>query len=397
MRTITATITLLLATSLTAQDAKPTLVTKPDAANTNSANLVLLPVVVRDKKSEIVKDLTLADFSLKAGGRTLDKSEPQPLTFFSNATDLPLTLGLIVDASASQRKTLDDEKSASQAFLTTILQPAEAKRAADQAFVVQFAKPIELLQDITADPARLQKAITELGTEDPNFHTTQEPDTTDSEGRRIRHSGTSLYDALFLSADEITSKQPGRKVLIVFTDGVDVGSKNSLTDTIESIQTANTIVYAIFLRGSQRFEQPTSTDHAPRTSGSGYPGGYPGGGYPGGGYPNGGGNNPNSGGGNNPSNVPGANRKPSIDGKQVLDRICNETGGRAFEVSKHQSIEDIYKQIAEELRAQYWLGFAPTGIATRYGYHQIDLSFTKPELAKLQLQTRDGFYGGDNK
>jgi VWFA-related protein len=398
MRTLTATITLLLATALTAQDAKPTLVTKPDAATTTSANLVLLPVIVRDKKGEFVKDLTLTDFSLKAGGRTLDKAEQQPLTFFSHATDLPLTLGLIVDASASQHKSLDDEKSASQAFLTTILQSAAAKRPADQAFIVQFAKPIELLQDVTSDSARLQKAITELGTEDTNFHTTTEPDTTDSEGRRVQHTGTSLYDALFLSADEITSKLTGRKVLIVLTDGVDVGSKNSLTDTVESIQTANTTVYAIFLRGAQRFQQPTSTDHTPRTSGGGYPGGYPGGGYPGGGgYPNGGGNNPNTGGGNNPNNVPGGNRKPSVDGKQVLDRICNETGGHAFEVSKHQTIDDIYKQIAEELRAQYWLGFVPTGIATRYGYHQFDLSFTKPDLAKLQLQTRDGFYGGDSK
>jgi VWFA-related protein len=401
MRTLTATLTLFLATALPAQDAKPTLVTKPDTSvSTSSANLILLPVVVRDRKGELVKDLTLADFSLKAGGRTLDKSEPQPVTFFSHATDLPLTLGLIVDASASQRKSLDDEKSASQVFLTSILQPAAAKRAADQAFVVQFAKPIELLQDLTADPVRLQKAITELGTEDPNFHTTTEPDTTDSEGRRVQHTGTSLYDSLFLSADEITTKLTGRKVLIVFTDGVDVGSKNSLTDTIESIQTANTTVYAIFLRGAQRFQQPTPTDHTPRTSGSGYPGGgggYPGGGYPGGGYPRGGGNNPNSSGGNNPNNVPGGNRKPSVDGKQVLDRICNETGGHAFEVSKHQTIDDIYKQIAEELRAQYWLGFTPTGIATRYGYHQFDLSFTKPEFAKLQIQTRDGFYGGDNK
>jgi VWFA-related protein len=394
MRTLTATFTLFLATALAAQDAKPTLVTKP--ADTAAANLVLLPVLVRDRKGDPVKDLTLADFSLKAGGRTLDKSEPQPVTFFSHAADLPLTLGLIVDASASQRKSLDDEKSASQAFLTTILQPADAKRAADQAFIVQFAKPIELLQDVTADPERLKKAVNALGTEDTNFHTTQEPDTTDSEGRRVQHSGTSLYDSLFLSADEITSRLTGRKVLLVFTDGVDVGSKESLTDTIESIQTANTIVYAVFLRGSQRFQPSTPTDHTPRTSGGGYPGGYPGS-YPGGGYPGGGGNNPNSTGGSNPNNVPGGNRKPSVDGKEVLDRICEETGGHAFEVSKHQTIDDILKQISEELQTQYWLGFLPTGIASRYGYHQLDLSFTKPDLAKLQIQTRDGFYGGDSK
>ena len=83
-------------------------------------------------------------------------------------------------------------------------------------------------------------------------------------------------------------------------------------------------------------------------------GGYPGGGYPGGGggYPQGGGQNPRQG---------GDDHQPYVDGKKTLERICGETGGRVFEVGKKQSIDDIYKQIGEELRAQYRVGFIADG------------------------------------
>jgi VWFA-related protein len=361
-------------------------------------NPVVLQVVVRDKKGALVGGLTKDDFTLSV------REKPQTIKSFDPDGDAPLTVGLVVDVNRALREKLpdllDDDRKASQVFLEAMLKPAAGTRPADSAFVVQFAKQIELLQDVTGDKPKLQKALQELGTESPSFKTKSDPDTTDSEGRKVRGGGTSLYDAVFLSGDELTSKLKGRKVLVMLTDGVDVGSKETLTDVIETVQEANTIVYAIYIKGQQKFDQQMGNPQNRRSGG--YPGGgYPGGGYPGGGYPGGGGGYPGSnpgGGGSTPNGPSGGSRKPSVDGRQVLERLCGETGGRVFELSKKQPIDDIYNQIAEELRAQYRLEFVPDEAAARFGLHPIDLEMRDADKnKKMDIQTRSGYYGGDTK
>lgn len=385
----------------------PTLNTKPATAAQDDAkpagdtgtlavkaNLVVIPTIVRDKKGALVKDLKKEDFSLQVDGQA------QPIRYFDHDNDVPLTLGLLVDVSGSMKNETDAERTASQAFLDTMLAPSNGNRGSDKAFVVQFAKEVELLQDVTDAKPHLQRALKELGTSSPSFHTTDDTSgpNTDSEGRYIRHGGTALYDAIFLSGDEVMSKQTGkRRALIVMTDGVDRGSKESLTDAIEAAQRADTIVYGIYLKG----EQPRQEFNRPqqrRGYGGGWPGGYPGGGYPGGGYPGGGypGGYPQGGGtgGQNPRGG-GGDHKPYVDGKHVLERICGETGGHVFEVSKHETIDDIYKQIGEELRSQYRLGFTPTGDAAKDRYHQISLALTGDDAKKrMDVQARDGYYMG---
>ncbi len=407
-----------------AQDGKPVLQTRPDKPEKSTlsvnANLVVLSVVVRDKKGALVNGLTKDDFVLKAGGRSIQNAKPdsiheQTIKYFDHDTDVPLTLGLLVDVSRSQRDALPEEKKASESFLENTLAPAKAaaagvaSRPADKAFVIQFAKPIELLQDVTDTRPRLQKALDELGTESPTFHNTDTGDTTDSEGRRVRTGGTSLYDAVYLAANEITAKQTGRKALVLLTDGVDVGSKESLSDAIEAAQRSDTIVYAVFYKGKDQQRQSDNYNRNNNNRRGGYGGGYPGGGYPGGGYPGGGGGYPN-GGGNNPNdpnspNAPGNNRpgggpsrKPNVDGRQVLERICGETGGAVFEVSKKLPVDQILTQIGEELRSQYRLGFTPDAEVAKYGYHQIDLSLKDAEANKKNhIQVRDGYYAADSK
>lgn len=367
---------------------------------------VHLAVVVRDKKGALVQGLTKSDFVLQVGNK------PQTIQSIEQDKDLPMTLGLLVDVSGSQRDRVEQERAASKAFLQAVLTPASGKRAADKVFVVQFAKQIELLQDVTEDRSLIDKALQELGTESPTFHVKEEADTTDAEGRKVHHGGTSLYDALFLSADEVMAKQKGRKVLVVLTDGVDVGSKNSLTETIEAAQEANTVVYTIYFRPAQKFDQgmanrrnypgggyPGGGYPGGGYPGGGYPGGrYPGGGYPGGGYPGGGpgGNTPNGNGNPNGRGPGGGSRKPSVDGKQVLDRTCGETGGRVFEVGKRLTVEESFAGIAEELKAAYRIGFTPDAAAARFGFHPIDLNLANADLNKKDdLQTRSGYYGGE--
>jgi len=74
--------------------------------------------------------------------------------------------------------------------------------------------------------------------------------------------------------------------------------------------------------------------------------------------------------------------------------MCSETGGRVFDVTKKQTVDEIYAQIAEELHSQYRLGFTPTVDATKDGYHLVDLSLTNKDYKGSTVQTRDGYYTG---
>jgi len=333
------------------------------------ARLVNLPVVVRDKKGALIQNLTKADFVLQVDGK------PQAIRYFDKDTDLPLTVGLLVDTSLSQRKVLDAERTASSTFIDQMLTTPK-----DQAFIAQFAHQTELLQDLTPSRPLLQAALKEIDTP-------SDSDSTDS-GSGHRHGGTTLYDALFLTSDEIMSKRTGRKAIIILSDGVDSGSRENLVKSIETAQRADTIIYAIYFKGEEAHpvnnNQQRSRGGYP---GGGYPGGgYPGGGYPGGGYPGGRGGYP---GGNNPGN--NTPTGPRTDGKKILERMAQETGGRFFEVKKNEDVAQIYNQIAEELRSQYRLGYTPSQDASADGYHQVDLTVHQKGLL---VQTRDGYYSG---
>ena len=343
------------------------------------ARLVNLPVVIRDNKGALVQNLTKADFTLEVDGH------PQTIRYFDLDKDLPLTLGLLVDTSQSQRNALDDERTASTAFLDQMLTSPK-----DQAFVVQFARTIELLQDLTTSRPKLQAALKDLDSspQTDRSSTTSDPDDPDSSSNRRDRArgGTTLYDAVFLASDELMSKQKGRKALVVLTDGDDRGSKEKLTDAIEAAQRGDTIIYAIYFKG----EQGRQDNNNNANRGGGFPGGRGGIGFPGGGggYPGGGGGGGR--GGNNPNRQP----ETRTDGKKILERMSHETGGRMFEVSKKLPIGDIYTEISKELRAQYRLGYTPDTLTAGEGYHQIDLSLSGSDKKKLTIQTRDGYYTG---
>jgi VWFA-related protein len=336
------------------------------------ARLVNLPVVVRDKKGALIQNLTKDDFILQVDGK------PQTIRYFDKDTNLPLTLGLLVDTSLSQRQVIDEERTASSTFLDQMLTTPK-----DKAFIMQFAAETELLQDITSSRPLLQAALKEIDTPGKSSNTSDD----DSGNRRPRGGGgTVLYDALFLASDELMSKQTGRKAVIILSDGGDRGSRETLVKAIEAAQRADTIIYAIYFKG----EEPHQNSPQRGGRGGGYPGGgYPGGGYPGGGrYPGGGYPGGGNGGGNNGGTYP---TQGHIDGKKNLERMAQETGGRLFEVKKNQDVAQIYNQIAEELRAQYRLGYTPSQDAAAAGYHQIDLTLHQKGLV---IQTRDGYYSG---
>jgi VWFA-related protein len=343
--------------------------------------VVTLPVTVRDKKGQIVRNLSKDDFILQEDGR------PQVIKYFTQDSNLPLTLGLLVDTSLSQRNVLDQERNASKVFLDQMLTNAK-----DKAFLIHFDREVELLQDLTSSREKLQAGLELLHTPSPDRDTgsndrggsdpQSSPGSGNGQPRTHRGGGTLLYDAIYLASDELMKKQQGRKALIVLSDGDDRGSKESLQGAIEAAQRADTVVYSIFFADNH---QDNGGFHGLGGGGPGgggmgrRGGGFPGGGWPGGGGPGGGGGR---GGGRNP-------QEPHVDGKKILQQISKETGGRMYEVSKKQAIDQIYDSIAEELRTQYNLGYTPDKGNAETGYHKINLVAKQKELV---VQTREGYY-----
>jgi VWFA-related protein len=345
---------------------------------------------VRDKHGKIVNNLGQDDFTLDEDGH------PQTIRYFSRETDLPLTLGLLVDTSLSQRRVLDQERSASGTFIDQVLREDK-----DKAFLIHFDREVELLQDLTSSRQKLDDSLRELQMPSPQFDSSNGSGGGNpggggggypgggggypgggggypggggsGRGGHTHHhgAGTLLYDSVYLASDELMQKQSGRKAIIILTDGVDQGSKLTLDRAIESAQRANTIVYSIL------FSDPD----AYRSNGGGWGGGGMGGPWGRrGGYPGGGGGYPRP-----------QPQQEHPDGKKVLERISKETGGRMFEVSKKQPIDQIYQQIQDELRNQYNLGYTPDHPSDSAEYHKIHLATKQKDLV---VQARDGYYSG---
>jgi VWFA-related protein len=336
-------------------------------------NVVNVLTTVRDKHGKLINNLSQGDFTLEEDGR------PQTIRYFARETDLPLTLGLLVDTSLSQRRVLEQERSASGSFVNQVLREDK-----DKAFLIQFDREVELIKDLTSSRQNLADGLRLLQVSAPQPDRSGgggggypgDGDGAPGSGRgggqaHRRGGGTLLYDAVFLASDELMQKQNGRKALIVLTDGVDRGSKITLERAVESAQRADTVVYSILFAGDEPYR-----DHGGWAGGRGgtngpwgRPGGYPGG------YPP-----------RQPQPQPRAERP---DGKKILERISQETGGRMFEVSKKQTVEQIYQQIQDELRNQYNLGYTPDRAGDGPEYHKIHVTTKQKDLT---VQARDGYY-----
>ncbi|HEY2842257.1 MAG TPA: VWA domain-containing protein [Bryobacteraceae bacterium] len=330
-----------------------------DPKFSTSVNVVSVLATVRDKQGKIIHDLAQADFDLQEDGHA------QTIRYFSQQSDLPLTLGLLIDTSGSQARVLDRERNASLDFVQHVLREDK-----DKTFVIHFDREVELLQDLTSSKKELEAALKdlqrpELNRRSPNAGNggngggSSNPQTR-GQGRG-GFGGTALYDSLFLAGDEILKKQTGRKAVILLSDGVDNGSKTSLNGAIESSQRADMLVYSI------RF----ADDGNRNPVGFGSPGLGRGGGRRGGGrFPQ-----------------PQTQRRDSVDGKKILERISLETGGGYYEVTNKMPLDKIYDQIEEELRNQYSLGYTPDQPSG--GYHKVLVSVKRKNLT---VRARDGYY-----
>ena len=234
-------------------------------------NEVVLPVTVRDKHGALVNDLQKSDFMLTDEGR------PQTIKGFTRDPNLPFRIGLLVDTSRSVSGAMDAERKAAGGFVDLMLpeQPVAGKEGAEknQAFLIHFDHEVELLEDFTSSREKLHQDLETMGPSRAPQNDTQGPETTGEDRERPnRHGGTQLYDAIFLASDEVMSSKEGRKALIIFSDGVDRGSKVRLNEAVDAAEKANVAVYTVYFKGEQEHGE------------NGFPGGHHGGGYPGGGH-----------------------------------------------------------------------------------------------------------------
>jgi len=216
-----------------------------------SVKVVDMLAVVRSKKGEIVSNLTKDDFTILENGRA------QAIRYFSKETDLPLTIGLMVDTSMSQVKLLDAERTATFHFLDHVLREDK-----DQVFLMQFDMAVMLKQGLTASRKKLEEKLSLVDAP------------TRAELSQQTGGGTLLYDAV-IDAAKTMQDQRNRKALIIMTDGVDTGSEQNLATAIAAAQRADTLVYSILFsdEGYYGFGEPDGRkvlQHLSRETGGGF-------------------------------------------------------------------------------------------------------------------------------
>jgi len=279
-------------------------------------NVVNVFFTVRNKQNGLVGNLTKDDFTV------FEDNKKQEIRYFTRETDLPLTMGLLIDVSPSQGNLIEIEREAASQFFGSVLRPK------DLAFLISFGGETDLLQDYTSSPQLLRASMKGLkvnadvgGLEPGPVPTIYDP------------KGTVLYDAVYLASHDELHGQVGRKALILITDGEDQGSHYKINDAIQQAQKADAIIYSI-----QYVDRGFYFSH-----GAFYGGG------------------------------------------SALERMSAETGGRVFSVDRKHPLTDVFREIQEEMRSQYALAYTPTNTKRDGSYRKIEIRPSSKEY-KVQCR-----------
>src|SRR5580704_9591123 len=291
-----------------------------------NVNVVQLFFNVKDKHGALIPNLTKDDFEIS------EDSTPQTVKYFTAETNLPLTLGIMIDASGSQRNVIDMEKEVGGAFLKQILTDK------DEAFVISFDITVDLLQDFTRDVHRLQSALNKAKV-NVDYSSGGIPGMGGGPVPQHNSPGTLLYDAVYLSAHDMLAKEVGRKAMILLTDGQDEGSRLKLKDAAEAAQKADAIIYVLLCADRGGYFM----------SGQAY-------------Y-----------------------------GESDMKKLTEQTGGRVINVgNKFDKLKEAFDQIAAELRSQYNIGFTPTNASLDGSFRKLEIK----DKQNYKIQARAGYYAG---
>lgn len=218
-----------------------------DAIFSSNVQVVNLFATVRDKQNRILRDLNKEDFQILENGR------PQAIRYFTRESDLPLTIGLLIDTSLSQEKVLDAERGASLTFLDQVLRENK-----DHVFIMQFDMAVQTPQPLTSSRRDLGQALAFVNT--PSR----------AQLRSQIGGGTLLYDAIVEASEDIMKKQQGRKAVIVMSDGGENGSDAAISDAIEAAQKAETLIYSIFFSDGSYGNSRRTMERLAKETGGGY-------------------------------------------------------------------------------------------------------------------------------
>jgi VWFA-related protein len=287
-----------------------------------SVDIVNVLASVRDRHGALVPNLEKKDFTVYEDGKQ------QEIKYFSRDTDLPLTIGLLIDVSASQRNLLDIERTAASQFFANVL------RKKDEAFLISFGEESELLQDFTNSPRLLTDGMKDLHVSSGVGGLGPGPVPTSGDPR-----GTVLYDAVYLASNDKLRTEVGRKVIVVITDGVDEGSKLNIDAAVEAAQKADAAIYSI------EYSDPSA--------------------YGGFGFGFGGG------------------------GDSALHKLSDSTGGHVYRVDRKHPLNDVFKELQEEMRSQYSIGYTPLNDAKDGTYRRLEI---KVADKNMKVQARKGYY-----
>jgi VWFA-related protein len=325
----------------------------PVTTITADVEIVNAFVTVRDKKGAIVKDLAQNDFTLKEDGRK------QTISYFSRESDLPLTIGLIIDTSPSMQAVRQELQMASRVFLKKMIRPGK-----DSVFIFKFrdvmrggtsfAGQIELMQNLTSSEEMIDKAASLIAREDVV-------------GTAINAGfQTMLAESIDLASSKILSRLKGRKALIVIGDGFHLD--DYMESAVISAQEADALIYTIHIYDPS-WGGSGNSNFFSRLSGMGRGFGDMRG-------PIGG------------MGMPGAGGFDPEESRKDLKTLSNKTGGAFFEGSGDANLHAIYRQIEEELRSQYSLGYTPSK-SDNSGFRKIKVEVHK---GGMKVSAREGYY-----
>jgi Ca-activated chloride channel family protein len=279
-------------------------------------NLVSVAFVARDANGALVNNLTQDDVEV------LEDAIPQKVAFFSRSADVPLTLGLVVDASGSQDHFSKQHKNDLEVFFKDVLGPK------DRVFLVGFGNHIRLVSDFSQSGGDLLEQWKQYQKSTGKF-----PELGPREDRDL---GTAFYDSIFYSVTEKLALENGRRAILLFSDGEDNSSSHNMMTAIETAQSENVVVYAI---------RYTDKEHGKLTARNKY-------------------------------------------GTSVMDRVARETGGAHIDAETTDA-HVYFRQIAEELRTSYELGYYPTDPLKDDSFRKIVI---KPKRDGVKVRAKTGYF-----
>ena len=291
-----------------------------------AVNLVNVAFSVRDARGALVDNLTKEDVEV------YEDAVPQKVSFFAKSTDVPLTLGLIVDVSGSQDHFSKQHEQDLEVFLKEVLGPK------DRAFLVVFGNHIRLISDFSQSGPEIIERMKDYqegnkGKRKAKGKHTEFPELGPAESRDL---GTAFYDSIYYCVTEKLARENGRRALLLFSDGEDNSSSHDMMTTIETAQAENVVVFAI---------RYTEKEHGQLTARNKY-------------------------------------------GTSVMDRIAKETGGAHIDAGITDP-HTYFRQIAEELRTSYELAYYPTNTDKDATFRKIVI---RTRQAGIKVRTKTGYF-----